>query len=207
VGELIETASEYKMDVIVFSEYVMSKSEGAIEINRFLRKEGFISVREVDGREYVEIGDCKAFAICDHQIAFIMCKRIDNLAEVIKNSFPEVDMMINCLGYDIVLVAPANKWFCYYWWFNEKKAPLFSRNVDIHRKPGYDPLELFIDKEGKVPLKPELIKGSHGRLSEHEKQMPVLIFKKPEYKECIKERPCSVVNIPEIVQQIACRKS
>jgi len=35
--------------------------------------------------------------------------------------------------------------------------------VDIHRKPGYDPLELFFDPSTKtISLDTSLIKGSHG---------------------------------------------
>ena len=40
-----------------------------------------------------------------------------------------------------------SSWFTYYYWLDDAKAPDFARCVDIHRKPGYDPAELFIDPE------------------------------------------------------------
>ena len=80
-------------------------------------------------------------------------------------------------------------WFTYYYWLDDARAPDFARTVDIHRKPGYDPVELFLDPAIRVPpltvgwklakrkigfrslldvipLDATLVKGSHGRTGE-----------------------------------------
>jgi len=83
-------------------------------------------------------------------------------------------------------VAEPEAWFTYYYWLDDARAPDFARTVDIHRKPGYDPVELYLDprirfpkariawalakrKLGQralmevIPLDATLVKGSHGR--------------------------------------------
>ena len=83
---------------------------------------------------------------------------------------------------DLIAIADRDKWFSYYWWYEEQtttnnlsgnesenpiqtdKAPTFTKTVDIHRKPGYDPLDLYIDSQRKsISTDVSLIKGSHGR--------------------------------------------
>ena len=64
---------------------------------------------------------------------------------------------------DVVLASSSNSWQAYYWWDNDDLAPAFARTVDIHKKPGYDPVELHFDMSTmSVPLDATLIKGSHG---------------------------------------------
>ena len=43
-----------------------------------------------------------------------------------------------------MVLARPDSWFTYYYWLDDSRAPDFARTVDIHRKPGYDPAELFI---------------------------------------------------------------
>src|SRR5205807_946079 len=87
---------------------------------------------------------------------------------------------------ELVAVSAADAWFTYYYWLDDSLAPDFARTVDIHRKPGYDPAELFIDPKLKlpkariawrllqkklgfrmlmdvIPLDATFVKGSHGR--------------------------------------------
>jgi predicted AlkP superfamily pyrophosphatase or phosphodiesterase len=81
---------------------------------------------------------------------------------------------------ELIAIANKDKWFSYYWWYDDQKntnsnpdlsriddndkAPSYTRTVDIHRKPGYDPLDLFIDPKRKyISTDTCLIKGSHGR--------------------------------------------
>ena len=52
---------------------------------------------------------------------------------------------------DLVVLAEPDAWFTYYYWLDDRKAPDFARTVDIHRKPGYDPAELFMNPELKNP--------------------------------------------------------
>jgi hypothetical protein len=75
-----------------------------------------------------------------------------------------------------VLVAKPDAWFAYYWWLDDAKAPAFARTVDIHRKPGYDPVEMFIDMPSRqTPLDATLVKGSHGLVSSEAARQGVLV--------------------------------
>jgi hypothetical protein len=99
---------------------------------------------------------------------------------------------------DLIAVAEEDAWFTYYYWEDDSKAPDFARCVDIHRKPGYDPVELFMDPDisfpkakigmfllkkklgfrtllDVIPLDASLVKGSHGRDKVAEAEQPVFI--------------------------------
>lgn len=98
----------------------------------------------------------------------------------------------------MIAIAASNAWFTYYYWTDDSKAPDFARTIDIHRKPGYDPCELFIDPAIKfpklkiakfllkkklrirglldvIPLDASLVKGSHGRDKVEDSEKPLLI--------------------------------
>ena len=63
----------------------------------------------------------------------------------------------------MVLISTPNSWQAYYCWLDDAQAPKFARTVDIHHKPGYDPVELHFDFATKsIPLDATLVKGSHG---------------------------------------------
>ena len=62
---------------------------------------------------------------------------------------------------DFVAIAAPDAWFTYYYWLDDRRAPDFARTVDIHRKPGYDPVELFLDPAIRAP-------GAEGRLDARE---------------------------------------
>jgi hypothetical protein len=99
---------------------------------------------------------------------------------------------------DFIAIAKPDAWFTYYFWENDALAPDYARSIDIHRKPGYDPCELFIDpaiafpklkiagfllkkKLGLrglldvIPLDATLVKGSHGRDHVTDAERPVLL--------------------------------
>ena len=100
---------------------------------------------------------------------------------------------------DLVLLAERDAWFAYPYWLDERRAPDFARTVDIHRKPGYDPLRAVRQSapplpqaEGRaraaagrrsgfryrmdvIPLDPALVKGSHGVPPADPEDGPVLI--------------------------------
>src|SRR5262249_1846651 len=46
-------------------------------------------------------------------------------------------------GGELLAVASADAWFAYYYWNADNRAPDFAHCVAIHRKPGYDPAEMF----------------------------------------------------------------
>jgi predicted AlkP superfamily pyrophosphatase or phosphodiesterase len=162
--------------ICVFSEYSLSNVTGAVLLNLELRRAGFLKVREIETREYLDFEMSRAFAMVDHQVAHIYVKNRRDIEPV--NNFvagiPGVNKVLSkdlkaLLKIDhersgeLVAISDPDKWFAYYWWENSEIAPDFAFNIDIHRKPGYDPLELFMDKKTfKIPQTPELIKGSHG---------------------------------------------
>ncbi len=159
-------------------EYAMTDVKGAIFPNRVLRDAGLLKIREVAGREYVDLRGSSAFAMVDHQLAHVYVSHSDPQARARSvNALSHLPGMACAaadsdraqLGIDhpragdVVLVADDAHWFAYYWWLDDAKAPAFARTVDIHRKPGYDPVELFFDPTTRsIPLNAALVKGSHG---------------------------------------------
>jgi predicted AlkP superfamily pyrophosphatase or phosphodiesterase len=199
---------------IVLSEYGIHPVKSSIPINRILRENGFIKVRNERGLELLDAGLSHAFAMADHQIAHIYINDIDKIEEVRKilEECPEIDLVLDKneqvkfnidheRSGELLAVAKKEYWFSYYFWNDDKKAPDFARMVDIHNKPGYDPVELFTDPEKKfmigrigwkllrkklgfrtlldvIPLNPNLVKGSHGAVNIGEEYYPLLITKK-----------------------------
>lgn len=183
VNSIVKKTEKLGMDgeteFIIFSEYAFNNVEEGIPINRILREKGLISTRTVKDKEYVDYEYSKAFAMVDHQIAHIYINNPEekNIVKDVLKEVQGIEMICddeekrklkvdNSRSGDLVAISKRNKWFSYYWWFEEDKAPSFARTVDIHRKPGYDPLELFIDPQKKgISFDTRLIKGSHGRPS------------------------------------------
>ncbi len=44
---------------------------------------------------------------------------------------------------EVIVISAPNSWQAYYWWLDDAQAPSFARTVDIHRKPGYDPVGII----------------------------------------------------------------
>src|SRR6185503_20149792 len=81
---------------------------------------------------------------------------------------------------DVVLISSPNSWQAYYYWLDDAKSPKFARTVDIHRKPGYDPVELHFDFATKsIPLNASLVRGSHGAPAVTAAQQTVLLASRP----------------------------
>ncbi|NNJ24782.1 alkaline phosphatase family protein [Alienimonas chondri] len=161
---------------IVAGEYAITPVSGPVFLNTALRDAGFLTVEERDGHEYLNPATAGAFALCDHQLAHIYLDDPSQSARVMA-ALSQIDGiqsmsakegrgpmgMDHPRAGDIVVTADPDRWFAYYWWTDEAKAPPFARTVDIHRKPGYDPVEMFL-KPGtrETPLDASLVKGSHG---------------------------------------------
>lgn len=211
VGGLIDFFTERSVQVIVLSEYGISNVSWPIHLNRLFRKEGWLTIKEELGRELLDFGASKVFAVADHQVAHIYVN--DSTITAMVRSFVEKQAGVqkvmgsaekSAMGLDhpragdLIAVADENAWFTYYYWMEDGLAPDFARTVDIHRKPGYDPVELFLDpalgfpkakiawrllqkKLGfrmlmdVVPLDATLVKGSHGRKPENPGDFPVFI--------------------------------
>jgi predicted AlkP superfamily pyrophosphatase or phosphodiesterase len=198
-------------EVIVLSEYGITPAWKAIDLNRHLRKAGLLALREELGREYLDAGASTAFAVADHQVAHVyvndpgqreqvrsLLSTIDGVGEILDDAGKRREGLNHPRAGDFVLVAQEGAWFTYYFWEDDARAPDYARTVDIHRKPGYDPVELFLDpairfpmlKVGKVlaqktlgfrtlmdviPLDASLVRGSHGRRTEKVAESPLLI--------------------------------
>jgi predicted AlkP superfamily pyrophosphatase or phosphodiesterase len=160
--------------VIVCSEYSLAPVSGAICPNRLLREAGLLRVREIAGKEYLDFELSDAFAMVDHQIAHIFCKpqAIGMARNALTNAHPlDWATIHHPRAGELIAIAPPDKWFAYYWWTDWNKAPEFAFFVDIHRKPGYDPCELWFDWPRTIrrfkpstTTNPLLVKGSHGRV-------------------------------------------
>jgi predicted AlkP superfamily pyrophosphatase or phosphodiesterase len=210
-GDLIHQARRASASVIVLSEYGITPVTGAIHINRVLREAGLLEVRREEMGEQLDAGASEAFAVADHQIAHVYVRRKERIAEVaellrrqpgIEEVWDEGGKRANGLDHprsgELIAVSAADRWFSYYFWQDDALAPDYARTVDIHRKPGYDPVELFLDpalpspqvtvalkllrrKLGfrtlldVIPLDASLVRGSHGRITDSPDDGPVFI--------------------------------
>lgn len=163
---------------LVASEYVISPVDHVSFPNRLLREAGLLQVKRHDDGEHLDLENSQAWALVDHQFSHVFVKDRDAaIIAQVKQIFADADGIDQVLAGsdratlnldhersgDVVLASTANSWQAYYWWLEDDHAPGFASTVDIHRKPGYDPVELFFDFETKsVPLETTLIKGSHG---------------------------------------------
>jgi len=198
-------------NVIILSEYGIEKVNRAIHINRILREKGYLKVRNENGGEILDAGASRAFAVSDHQIAHVYVNdrsllnkiydtllQIDGVDYILDKQAQEQNHIDHQRSGDFIAVASKGCWFSYYYWLDDKYAPDFARAVDIHKKPGYDPAELFINPKIKwpqfkifmtlmrkkmgfrylmdfIPLDASLVKGSHGRIFEDLGNYPILI--------------------------------
>jgi hypothetical protein len=160
-----------------------------------LREAGLLAVREEEHREYLDLAASRAFALVDHQFAQIYLAQDDprlaeevaalfrgqpGIAQVLVGSQQSLYHLDHPRSGEVVLVSEPNSWQAYYWWYGEDRAPKFAWKVDIHSKPGYDPVELFYDRETRgIPLDATLVKGSHGAPAESVEQKTVLIASNP----------------------------
>jgi predicted AlkP superfamily pyrophosphatase or phosphodiesterase len=198
-GDLIAFYANRGVEVVVLSEYGLVDVTTPVHINRVLRQHGQIAVREELGLELMDPGASAAFAVADHQVAHVYVNDRSKLATVrsLLEKTPGITDVLDTHGKashsidhpragDFVAIAARDAWFTYYYWLDDARAPDFARTVDIHRKPGYDPVELFLDPSIRVPaltvgwklakkalgfrmlmdvipLDATLVRGSHGR--------------------------------------------
>ncbi|MBX3374816.1 MAG: alkaline phosphatase family protein [Phycisphaeraceae bacterium] len=206
------------VDVMIVSEYGLEAVDAPVRINRILRTMGLLAVRDERGRDHLDPGESRAFAIADHQVAHVCINPpaprasatdparlaaelagVEGIAEVLLGEARAARGLDHPRAGDLVLVASPGRWFSYDWWLDDARAPDYARTVDIHRKPGYDPLELFVDPRIRlprlriaamlaarrlghrmplsiIPLDPALVRGSHGRDHVRAEAAPVLIL-------------------------------
>lgn len=199
IGRLLQRAEADDIKVVVLSEYGIQPVEQPVHINRVLRRAGWLKVREELGLELLDPGASQAFAVADHQIAHVyldddidksavvdLLMATPGVAEVWQGSELALKGLAHERAGDLVVLAEQGAWFTYYYWLDDARAPDFARTVEIHKKPGYDPAELFVDPKlsmpwvkiawillkkklgfrtlmDVIPLDANLVKGSHGR--------------------------------------------
>ena len=202
--------------VAVVSEYGLVPVSDAVTPNRILRDAGLLEVREIQGREYLDMEFSRAFAMVDHQIAHVYVadeNDCDSVASLLKNS-PGIGAVWDVAekenarvnhrrSGELIALADPDRWLAYYWWRDPEKAPDFADHVDIHRKPGYDPLELFIDeKTFKILSDTTLIKGSHGLPAKDRVDMAMLMVGGEDGARLEMADPLPMVHVSAILEQV-----
>jgi predicted AlkP superfamily pyrophosphatase or phosphodiesterase len=204
-GIVIDAAREIGAKIVALSEYGLVPVSRPVMINRALRKAGWLAVRDGPFGEMIDTFESKAFAVADHQIAHLyiqglppgevraLVEKLDGVDRVVEPTELELD---HPRSGELVALAKPDAWFAYPYWMDDARAPDFARTVDIHRKPGYDPCELFMVSPGRaalrllqkklgfryrfdvVSLDATLVKGSHG-LRPPAEEGPVIIGDDP----------------------------
>lgn len=210
-GDLIRFYEARQVKVVLLSEYGITNVDRPVHLNRLFREKGWLSIKDELGLETLELGSSRVFAIADHQIAHVYvndASLIDQVRALLENTagvkqvLGKAEKYYNGLQHErtgeLVAVADERSWFTYYFWNDDKLAPDYARCVDIHRKCGYDPVELFLDPALKapklqiglklarkmmgfrmlmnvIPLDATLVKGSHGAVPQDTQDWPVLI--------------------------------
>jgi predicted AlkP superfamily pyrophosphatase or phosphodiesterase len=214
-GRLIRFFQERGCRIIVLSEYGVTRVTGAVHPNRLLREAGFLALKTDLGREYLDPGESRAFSVSDHQIAHIYVRDKTDIPAVkelfqgtagVEEVLDEEGKRAYAIDHErsgeLVLLANKDRWFTYYFWDEDSRAPDYARTVNIHAKPGYDPCELFLDPHltlpklkiawtlarkvlgfrylmDVIPLDASLVKGSHGRVTDKDDEGPLLMTTEP----------------------------
>jgi predicted AlkP superfamily pyrophosphatase or phosphodiesterase len=215
-GDLIDFFGRHGTQVVLLSEYGITNADTPVHLNRIFREHGWLTIKDELGLEIPDAGASKVFAVADHQVAHVYWNdaTLENSVRELLEKTSGVEHVLGkaekiAAGIDhpragnFIAVAKENAWFTYYYWLDDARAPDFARTVDIHRKPGYDPVELFLDPKiplpklkiawrllqkklglrmlmDVIPLDATLVKGSHGRRTADKKDWPVFITSQPE---------------------------
>ncbi|MEM6980984.1 MAG: nucleotide pyrophosphatase/phosphodiesterase family protein [Planctomycetota bacterium] len=202
-SSVLNAADEIGANVVVVSEYGLSPVSGPVPINRVLREHDLLAVRNGPFGEVLQTHESEAFAVADHQLAHVYVKdpakrsfvrktleAIDGIASVVEPGELQLD---HARAGELIALADTDRWFSYYYWLDDDHAPDFARTVDIHRKPGYDPCELFMTSKARalgrlvqkklgmrmkmdvIPLDADLVGGSHGLRAQVAEKGPLVI--------------------------------
>ena len=210
-ARLIEVAREQDRHVIVLSEYGIEKAQTPVFLNRMLHEQGLLRVQETSHGQLMDCGACRAFVVADHQCAHVYVRDAADMSHVrgLLEKTPGVARVLDReqqkelhidheRSGELVCIAEPGCWFAYHYWLDEARRPDFANCVDIHRKPGYDPTELFVDPKLKFPklrvaktlakkilgfrylmdvigTDPSLVMGSHGRPYDDDDAGPVFL--------------------------------
>lgn len=210
-GRLIDAARARGARVLVLSEYGIESVTTPIFVNRFLAERGFLRLQERSHGQLLDAGASVAFAVADHQVAHVYVRDPRDVVRV-RSALQQLPGVADIfdrreqapVGIDhersgeLVLVSEPGCWFAYHYWLDDARRPDFANTVDIHRKPGYDPTELFLDPSLRFPglrvvknlvkkrlgfrylmdvvgTDPTIVRGSHGRLPTDPERGPIFI--------------------------------
>ncbi|PYK63330.1 MAG: alkaline phosphatase family protein [Verrucomicrobia bacterium] len=237
VGDLISFFQSRSVQVLLLSEYGITNVDTPIHLNRLLREKGWLTVKDELSLELLDCGASRVFAVADHQVAHIYLNdhSLENKVRELLERTPGVAGLMGAQGKkqmglnhpragDLIAVAAEHAWFTYYYWLDDAKAPDFARTVDIHRKPGYDPVELFLDPKipavklrvlwrllqkrlgfrmlmDVIPLDATLVKGSHGCRPASTSDWPILISNQPS---AVATPQIESTEVYQIIRRLVC---
>jgi len=206
IAQLVNYFESKNAQIIILSEYGIAPVNNPIHLNRLFRENDLLQIRMERGLELLDPGASKAFVVADHQVAHVyindpsVTNKVKNILEkvggielILDKAAQQTYHVDHARSGDLVLMADAQSWFTYYFWLDDAVAPDYARAVDIHKKPGYDPVEMFMSSKLRagykllrkkvglryvmdvIPLDATLIKGSHGRVGTPTEFHPVII--------------------------------
>lgn len=182
-----------------------------VYVNRALAKAGFLVARKGPFGRQLDTFASRAFAVCDHQLAHVIVRdaadipavraileQQEGVASVLAGEERAKIGLDHPRAGELVALSKPDAWFAYPFWLDDREAPDYARTVDIHRKPGYDPCELFFDPALALPkmramrklllkklgmrtlfdvisLDASIVKGSHGLVAATDEDRPVVI--------------------------------
>jgi predicted AlkP superfamily pyrophosphatase or phosphodiesterase len=207
--KLVTFYEQRNAEIVILSEYGIAPVSNPLHLNRIFREHGLLAIREERGLELLDPGASKAFVVADHQIAHVyindpsctdevtsLLKQVKGVELILDRKQQSEYKIDHERAGDLVLMADEDSWFTYYFWLDDEKAPDYARCVDIHKKPGYDPVEMFMSSKLRagykllrkkagfryvmdvIPLDAGLVRGSHGRIGVPPEYQPVLISNK-----------------------------
>lgn len=217
MAPLLDQAESQDVTVVALAEYGIARADRPVDVNRALRREGLLEVYVQDGREQLDPWTSRAFAVADHQVAHVyvadpadaprvaaILRDLEGVDEILDREAQARHSLDHPRSGELIVVAEPGAWFTYYFWLDDDRAPEYARGVDIHRKPGYDPAELFFDPADRlakakaagnlarkalglryamstVPLDPSCVRGTHGRLPDSRADTPLLLSSDPRF--------------------------
>jgi predicted AlkP superfamily pyrophosphatase or phosphodiesterase len=207
--KLVTFYEQRNAEIVILSEYGIAPVSNPLHLNRIFREHGLLAIREERGLELLDPGASKAFVVADHQIAHVyindpsctdevtsLLKQVKGVELILDRKQQSEYKIDHERAGDLVLMSDEDSWFTYYFWLDDEKAPDYARCVDIHKKPGYDPVEMFMSSKLRagykllrkkagfryvmdvIPLDAGLVRGSHGRIGVPPEYQPVLISNK-----------------------------
>ena len=174
---VVTAARNHDYEILIVGDYAIEPCTAAVFPNRALHAAGFMQCRRVRNRLYPDLHTSRAFAVVDHQVAHVYVREPTEIAAVAE-LLRDIEGVDHVLGKqdqvqhgvshqrsgELLAVSRPGYWLAYPWWTGRGEAPDYATHVDIHNKPGYDPVELFAGRPPwNVSLDSSRIRGTHGR--------------------------------------------